>query len=102
MAEFEFKQAEAFEKNSSEHKEEGENLIKCLSIEKGSKVLHLGCATGQLTKIIADLVGPTGKASCNFCQFCAAHITQLNNYPRLSFDASFPASESELYSSGQY
>ena len=75
MAECEFKQAEAYEKNSSKQKEEGENLIKCLSIEKGSKVLDLGCATGQLTKIIADLVGPTGKASWQFLSILCAHAS---------------------------
>ena len=61
MAESEFKAAAAYENNSSKQKEDGEHLIKCLSIEQGSKVLDLGCGTGQLTKIIADSVGPTGK-----------------------------------------
>ena len=57
----EFKAAVTYENNSSKQKEDGEHLIKCLSIEQGSKVLDLGCGTGQLTKIIADLVGRTGK-----------------------------------------
>ena len=56
-----FEQAKVYEQYASKLREDGENLIKCLSIEQGSKVLDLGCGTGQLTKIIADLVGPTGK-----------------------------------------
>ena len=59
----EFKEAVAYEKHFPKQKEEGDLLIECLSIEQGSRVLDLGCGTGQLTKIIADIVGPTGKAS---------------------------------------
>ena len=56
-----FEQAKAYEQYASKPKEDGDHLIKCLFIEQGDKVLDLGCGTGQLTKIIADLVGPTAR-----------------------------------------
>ena len=59
----EFKEAEAYEKHFPKQKKEGDFLIKRLSIRQGSKVLDIGCGTGQLTKIIADIVGPTGKVN---------------------------------------
>ena len=35
--------------------------IKLLAPEKGDKVLDLGCGTGYLSKVLADLVGPEGQ-----------------------------------------
>lgn len=57
-----FNQAESYENNySSEAREDGLKLVEILAPQQGNKVLHLGCATGYLTKVLADLVGPEGK-----------------------------------------
>lgn len=56
-----FNQAEAYEKATTPEKEDGLELMKLLSVQKGCKVLDFGCGTGNLTKILADLVGPEGK-----------------------------------------
>lgn len=42
-------------------RQDGLKLLELLAPRKGCKVLHLGCATGYLTKVVADLVGPEGK-----------------------------------------
>ncbi len=58
-----FDQAEtynAINTKSSPEKEHGLELMKLLCIKKGSKVLDFGCGTGNLTRLLADLVGPEG------------------------------------------
>ena len=47
--------------NSYQHIKDGLKLIKLLAPEKGDKVLDLGCGTGYLSKVLADLVGPEGQ-----------------------------------------
>ena len=54
-------QAESYDKVSPREKEDGPELMKLLSIEKGSKVLDFGCGIGNLTKMLADIVGPEGQ-----------------------------------------
>ena len=56
-----FNQALFYDSNSAVQREEGLNLIKHLNLQKGSKVLDVGCGTGYLSKVLADLVGPDGK-----------------------------------------
>ena len=46
---------------SLEQREDGLKLTKLLAPEKGDKVLYLGCGTGYLSKVLADLVGPEGQ-----------------------------------------
>ena len=53
--------ANLYENNSFEQREDGLKLIKLLAPEKGNKVLDLGCGTGYLSKVLADLVGPEGQ-----------------------------------------
>ena len=57
-----FKQAEAYDRNQSTYqRQNGKRLIELLAPEKGNKILDIGCGTGYLTKLLADLVGPEGK-----------------------------------------
>ena len=42
-------------------REEGLYIIKHLNLHKGSKDFDVGCGTGYLAKVLADLVGPDGK-----------------------------------------
>ena len=56
-----FNQALSYDSNSAVQREEGLNIIKHLNLQKGSKVLDVGCGTGYLTKVLSDLVGPDGK-----------------------------------------
>ena len=57
-----FSQADLYESvYSTNARKDGLKLIELLAPHKGCKVLHLGCATGYLTKVVADLVGPGGK-----------------------------------------
>lgn len=56
-----FQQAEAYVKIPGPEKEEGCELMTLLGIEKGQKVLDFGCGTGNLTKILSNLVGPEGE-----------------------------------------
>ena len=41
--------------------DEGCNFIRSLKLSKGSKVLDMGCGTGEVTKFIADVVGRDGE-----------------------------------------
>ena len=61
MAAGSFNQAESYANLSHQATEDGLELMKLLSIQKGSRVLDYGCGTGNLTKVLADLVGPEGE-----------------------------------------
>ena len=56
-----FNLATFYDCHSTVQREEGLNIIKHLNLQKGSKVLDVGCGTGYLSKVLADLVGPDGK-----------------------------------------
>lgn len=57
-----FDQVELYETiYSSDARKDGLKLVSLLAPEQGNKVIHLGCATGYLTKLLADTVGPEGK-----------------------------------------
>ena len=65
-----FNEAEAFENNSTNQREDGLNLSKLLSLNRGNNILDIGCATGYLTKVLADQVGPEGKVSQYYTNYC--------------------------------
>ena len=56
-----FNQASTYDSNSSEQREDGQNLINLLAPSAGCSILDLGCGTGYLTKLLADQVGSKGK-----------------------------------------
>jgi ubiquinone/menaquinone biosynthesis C-methylase UbiE len=56
-----FSQASVYESSSSEQREDGRNLINLLKLEEGNVVLDVGCGTGYLTKMLANIVGCNGK-----------------------------------------
>jgi predicted O-methyltransferase YrrM len=60
-----FDAADKYDSNSSLQREDGLYLMEKLALERGSKILDLGCGTGYLTKILADRVGPEGKVGCS-------------------------------------
>ena len=57
----ESKAAESYSKDSSVQTEDGLSLIRLTFIEKGNKVLDIGCGTGYLTNMLASEVGSEGK-----------------------------------------
>ena len=61
LAQTSFSEAENYEQISSIEREDGLKLIKLVAVARGSKVLDLGCGTGFLANVLADLVGPKGQ-----------------------------------------
>jgi protein-L-isoaspartate O-methyltransferase len=55
-----FNQASVYDNNSSAQREDGRGLTNLLQLEEGSVVLDLGCGTGYLTKVLANIVGCRG------------------------------------------
>ena len=56
-----FNQASAYEQDKAEHDKFGVRLTDLLVPQKGSKVLDLGCGTGNQSLILSDHVGPDGQ-----------------------------------------
>ena len=56
-----FEAAKYYDSHSIHQSEDGLNLIKLLAPQRGGHVLDLGCGTGYLSKVLADLVGPEGQ-----------------------------------------
>lgn len=56
-----FQEAEAYDQSNVRQIEDGLALIKRIDPKKGDQVLDLGCGTGNITKVLADLVKPGGK-----------------------------------------
>ena len=56
-----FDEAQAYDSNSNEQREDGTNLMNLLGLKKGNSILDLGCGTGYLTKALANKVGKKGK-----------------------------------------
>lgn len=56
-----FNEATWYDSNSTVQRKDGLKMIELLAPRKGLKVLDLGCGTGYLSKVLADLVGPDGK-----------------------------------------
>ena len=61
LAQTSFSEAENYEQISSIEREDGLKLINLVAVARGSKVLDLGCGTGFLANVLADLVGPKGQ-----------------------------------------
>ena len=58
---FNFNKAESYVHLSLLVREDGMKLIYTAAPKEGSKVLDIGCGTGNHSKVIADLVGAEGK-----------------------------------------
>ena len=54
-------QAKVYHKNSQMQTEDGLNLISKVCPTEGMKILDLGCGTGYLSTILAEMVGMNGK-----------------------------------------
>ena len=54
-------QAKVYNEIGAPEKRHGRELMSLLSIKEGSKVLDFGCGTGNLTEVLADMVGPRGE-----------------------------------------
>ena len=52
--------AKAYDEVSGPQIEEGRQFLRELKLSLGDKVLDMGCGTGLVTKLIADVVGPDG------------------------------------------
>jgi cyclopropane fatty-acyl-phospholipid synthase-like methyltransferase len=55
-----FNQASVYDNNSSAQREDGQGLTNLLQLEEGNVVLDLGCGTGYLTRMLANIVGCSG------------------------------------------
>jgi protein-L-isoaspartate O-methyltransferase len=55
-----FNQASVYDSNSSAQREDGQDLTNLLQLKEGNVVLDLGCGTGYLTKVLANIVGCSG------------------------------------------
>jgi cyclopropane fatty-acyl-phospholipid synthase-like methyltransferase len=55
-----FNQASVYDNNSSAQREDGRGLTNLLQLEEGNVVLDLGCGTGYLTKMLANIVECSG------------------------------------------
>ena len=53
--------AALYAKVATDQRDDGVELVERLSLTKGCAVLDLGCGTGYLTNMIAELVGPDGR-----------------------------------------
>ena len=61
MSDKQFNQAIAYEENADYQNKMGHKLIDTLDPQRGSKVLDLGCGTGFLSEVLADVVGSEGQ-----------------------------------------
>lgn len=61
MSAKQFNQALEYEENADHQKQIGHQLINMLDLQRGSKVLDLGCGTGFLSEVLADVVGSDGQ-----------------------------------------
>ena len=52
-------QAEVYNKFVSKQIPSNLSILNCLTLREGSKVLDLGCATGNVTSVLVEAVGPT-------------------------------------------
>ena len=55
--------AETYHRISEPQLEGGKRLVEKLGIERGGRVLDVGCGTGRLARWIAEMVGPEGEVA---------------------------------------